>query len=77
MRNCKLFVGTGNAKQVEQLDTLIQDKGSKISDNMLNIANDGIEQILRLINKIIVSKPCKQPVHTFGINDLELLNTTN
>ena len=27
--------GIGNAKQVEQLDTLIQDKGSKISDNML------------------------------------------
>ena len=77
MKNCKLFVGTGNAKQVEQLDTLIPDKGSKISDNMLDIANDGIEQILRLINEIIVSKPCKQPVHTFEINDLELLYTTN
>ena len=77
MKNCKLFAGTGNAKQVEQLDTLIQDKGSKISDNMLYIANDGIQQIFRLINEIIVSKPCKQHVHTFGINDLELLYTTN
>ena len=77
MKNCKLFVGTGNAKQIKQLDTLIQDKGSKISDNMLNIANDDIQLILRLINEIIVSKPCKQVVHTFGINDLELLYTTN
>ena len=77
MKNCKLFVGTGNATQVEQLDTLIQDEGSKISDNMLYIANDGIQLILRLINEIIISKPCKQPVHTFGINDLELLYTTN
>ena len=49
MKNCKVFLGTGNAKQVEQLDTLIQDKGSKItniwlllSDNILYIANDGI-----------------------------------
>ena len=48
MKSCKLFLGTGNAKQVEQLDTLIQDKGSKItniwlllSDNMLYIENDG------------------------------------
>ena len=57
MKNCKLFVGTGNAKQVKQLDTLIQDKGSKISGNMLYIANDEIQLILRLINEIIVSKP--------------------
>ena len=77
MKNSKLIVGTGNAKQVEQLDTLIQDKGSKISDNMLYIVNDGIQQILRLINEIIVSKPCKQPVHTFGVNDLEPLYATN
>ena len=79
MKNCKLFVGTGNAKQVKQLDTLIQDKGSKISDNMPYIANDEIQLILELglINEIIVSKPCKQVVHTFGINDLELLYTTN
>ena len=77
MKNCKLFVGTGNAKQVKQLDALIQDKGSKISDNMLYIANDDIQLILRLINEIIVSKPCKQVAHTFGINDLELLYTTN
>ena len=53
MKNCKLFHGTGNAKQVEQLATLIQDKGSKItniwlllSDNMLYIENDGIQRIL-------------------------------
>ena len=65
MKNCKLFVGTGNAKQVEQLDTLIQDEGCKISENMLYIANDGIQLILRLINEIIVSKPCKQPVHSY------------
>ena len=84
MKNCKLFLGTGNAKQVEQLDTLIQDQGSKItniwlllSDNILHIANDGIHLILRLINEIIVTKPCNQPVHTFGINDLVLLYTTN
>ena len=77
MKNCKLFVGTGNAKQVKQLDTLIEDKGSKISDNMLYIANDEIQLILRLINKIIISKSCKQVVQTFGINDFELLYTTN
>ena len=66
MKNCKLFHGTGNAKQVEQLATLIQDKGSKItniwlllSDNMLHIENDGIQRIFRLINEIIVTKPCK------------------
>ena len=60
MKNCKLFLRTGNAKQVEQLDTLIQDKGSKItniwsllSDNILYIANDGIQLILRLINEIM------------------------
>ena len=77
MKNCKLFVGTGNVKQVIQLDTLKEDKGSKISDNMLYIANDEIQLILRLINKIIVIKSCKQVVHTFGINDFELLYTTN
>ena len=33
---------------------------------MLYIANDGIQLILRLINEIIISKPCKQPVYTFG-----------
>ena len=84
MKNCKVFLGTGNAKQVEQLDTLIQDKGSKItniwlllSDNILYIANDGIQLILRLINDIIVPKPCNQPVHSFGINDLVPLYTTN
>ena len=84
MKNCKLFLGTGNGNQVEQLDTLIQDKDSKItniwlllSDNILYIANDGIQMILRLINEIIVIKPCNQLVHTFGINDLVLLYTTN
>ena len=84
MKNCKLFLGTGNGNQVGQLDTLIQDKDSKItniwlllSDNILYIANDGIQMILRLINEIIVTKPCNQLVHTFGINDLVLLYTTN
>ena len=83
MKSCKLFLGTGNAKQVEQLNTLIQDKGSKIniwlllSDNMLYIENDGFQLMLKLINEIIVTKPCNQPVHTFGINDLILLYTTN
>ena len=70
MKNCKLFVGTGNAKQVKQLDTLIQDKGSKISDSMLYIANDEIQLILRLINEIIVSKPCKQVVHILSIKPI-------
>ena len=60
MKICKLFLGTGNAKQVEQLDTLIQDKGSKItniwlllSDKKLCIANDVIQLILRLISEVI------------------------
>ena len=84
MKKCELFLRTGNAKQVEQFDTLIQDKGSKItniwlllSDNILYIANDEIQLILRLINEIIVTN-LQSTYPYFWINDLELLvYTTN